>query len=71
MASAQASSFPKFLNLPVEIQAAIWKLVPNRPVPEVCILSPANISRYSDQPAGPLIVDTAWPALLHVLPSLS
>jgi len=74
MATTPASSFPKFLKLPVEIQIEIWKLVPYPTIPEVCSLSPAHIIQYgrlSLRPPdhvhpGPLTVDTAWPALLHV-----
>jgi len=63
--------FPLFCNLPVELQLAIWALAAAQdpPQPEVCIAWPLKIDDYPtahDAPTVPFIVDTAWPAGVHV-----
>ena len=60
------ASFPLFPLLPVELQLAIWAyaVVPD-PEPEVCVVCPLFLTP-DEKPTHPFIVDTAWPAAIHV-----
>ncbi|KAK4097158.1 hypothetical protein N658DRAFT_489421 [Parathielavia hyrcaniae] len=56
-----------FTNLPLEIKQQIWQLALHAAVaePEVCIVWPIHQIDY-DQVSHPLLVDTAFPVLMHV-----
>ncbi len=67
------ASFPLFPCFPVEIQCAVWAFATARdPEPEVCLVWPARLECVSspvrgyDDPVLPFIVDTDWPAVVHV-----
>lgn len=55
-----------FNRLPREIKLLIWELALPDDVPEVCILWPLVLRMENDVPTIPLLVDTAFPALMHV-----
>lgn len=56
-----------FNRLPLEIKQVIWQLALHAAVdaPEVCITWPLK-SCYHDKISKPLLVDTAFPVLMHV-----
>jgi hypothetical protein len=64
------ASFPLFSSFPVEIQLAVWAFAAVLdPQPDVCLVWPLHLDRYDtppDQPVLPYIVDTVWPAVIHV-----
>ncbi len=64
------ASFPLFSRFPVEIQLVIWEFAAALdPEPEVCVAWPLLIEQYTrppEEPALPFLVDTAWPAVVHV-----
>ena len=67
------ASFPLFSCFPVEIQLAVWAFAAFAavldPQPEVCLVWPLHMEPYAtppDQPVLPFVVDTAWPAVVHV-----
>lgn len=54
-----------FSAIPLEVKQAIWQLALPDDEPEVCIIWPLNQNTF-DQAAEPLLVDTAFPMLMHV-----
>ncbi|KAL8306100.1 hypothetical protein RB597_003293 [Gaeumannomyces tritici] len=64
-------SFTAFPRLPLELRRQIWAMSMPEPQPEVCIVWPLVLARERDgpgrweKPALPLVVDTAWPAIMH------
>ena len=56
-----------FNNFPLEIKTAIWKLALHAAVdePEICIVWPLQAGCH-DPISNPLLVDTAFPVLMHV-----
>lgn len=67
------ASFPLFPCFPVEIQLAVWAFAALLdPEPEVCLVWPVYLACYTgpgrraDDPVLPFIVDTDWPAVVHV-----
>jgi hypothetical protein len=56
-----------FNSLPLELKQEIWQLALHNAVddPEVCILWPIRQTHFN-QVSTPLLVDTAFPVLLHV-----
>ncbi|KAH8895445.1 hypothetical protein GQ53DRAFT_820276 [Thozetella sp. PMI_491] len=61
------TTFTIFPMLPMELQDAIWAFAVPQPEPEVCIVWPLVIRYWNgEQPALPLMVDTAWPTVAHV-----
>lgn len=64
------ASFAPFPRLPYELRREIWTLAIPEPESEVCMVWPLVLERDYDrgaweEPAMPLTVDTAWPAIMH------
>lgn len=59
---------PNITNIPLEIKLQIWKYALPDHVPEVCILWPLMLMWEEEErgPWLPLLVDTAFPVLMHV-----
>ncbi|KAH6653135.1 hypothetical protein BKA67DRAFT_568673 [Truncatella angustata] len=55
----------RFASIPLELKQVIWKLALPYDEPEVCIIWPLNQDDF-DQVVEPLLVDTAFPKLMHV-----
>ncbi|ODA80987.1 hypothetical protein RJ55_03947 [Drechmeria coniospora] len=63
--------FVRFRSLPTEIREVIWLLSLPADEPEVCLMWPVNLFEREEGPASmrpsrPFIVDTAFPAMMHV-----